>query len=86
MKEQENREALIRYRIEQANRTVETAELLILNEKYNAAVNRIYYGMFYMLLAIAAKEGFETSKHLQLMGGSTKHLLMKAGYQKNSGK
>jgi uncharacterized protein (UPF0332 family) len=33
-----------------------------------AAVNRIYYGMFYMLLALGLKHEFESSKHAQLIG------------------
>ena len=68
MKQHENIDALVHYRIEQAKDSVETVILLIENGKYSAAVNRIYYGMFYMLLAVAAREGFETSKHQQLIG------------------
>ena len=43
-----NRKALIQYRIEQAKTTIGTVELLIENNKLNAAVNRIYYGMFFL--------------------------------------
>lgn len=32
------------------------------------AANRVYYGMFYALLALGLLKGFETSKHLQLIG------------------
>ncbi len=64
----ENIASLIKYRVEQANNTIRIVELLIQNDELNAAVNRIYYGMFYMLLAIAVKTGFETSKHQQLIG------------------
>ncbi|MFO8023268.1 MAG: HEPN domain-containing protein [Perlabentimonas sp.] len=31
------------------------------------AVNRIYYGMYYAVTALAIKYRFETSKHLQLI-------------------
>ena len=31
-------------------------------------MHRIYYGMFYMLLALALKHDFKTSKHQQLLG------------------
>ena len=43
-------------------------ELLSKNRLYKIAVNRIYYGMFYMLLALALKHDFKTSKHQQLIG------------------
>ncbi|MBC8487461.1 MAG: HEPN domain-containing protein [Bacteroidetes bacterium] len=43
-------------------------ELLIENERWQSAVNRIYYSMFYMLMALSVKYKFETSKHQQLIG------------------
>ncbi len=59
---------LINYRIEQAKETFSVIDLLIENDKYPAAFNRIYYGIFYSLLALALKFGFESSKHQQLIG------------------
>jgi uncharacterized protein (UPF0332 family) len=59
---------LIRLRISQAIESVEEVELLIKNQMYRAASNRIYYGMFYALLALAVKYKFKTSKHRQLIG------------------
>ena len=59
---------LIEYRINQAFQTAEDAELLFSMNKIPAAVNRIYYSVFYCLLAFGLKYDFETSKHLQLIG------------------
>ena len=59
---------LIQYRIQQAKETLLEIELLSKNRLYKIAVNRIYYGMFYMLLALALKHNFKTSKHQQLIG------------------
>jgi len=64
----ENQTELIKYRIEQANNTISEVEILIEKNLLNLAINRIYYGMFYMLLALALKKGFKTSKHNQLIG------------------
>ncbi len=86
MKNTENKEALIKYRIEQANSSIDTVQLLITHEKYNAAINRIYYGMFYMLLAVAVKEGFETSKHQQLIGWFNKTFIREDRLPKRFGK
>ena len=59
---------LIKYRIEQAQETSSEIKFLIDKGLLVLAINRIYYGMFYMLLALALKEGFKTSKHHQLLG------------------
>ena len=59
---------LIHYRIQQAKETLAEIEILLQNRLNRIAVNRIYYGMFYMLLALALKHDFKTSKHQQLIG------------------
>jgi len=63
-----DKSVLIKHRIQQAKETVTEIEVLVQNRLYKIAVNRIYYGMFYMLLALALKNDFKTSKHLQLLG------------------
>jgi uncharacterized protein (UPF0332 family) len=63
-----DRQSLIDYRLRQATDTIELAIFLTTNGKYIIAVNRIYYGMYYALTALALKNGFETSKHGQLIG------------------
>jgi uncharacterized protein (UPF0332 family) len=59
---------LIRYRLEPANETIEDVRILIEYNRFRAAVNRIFYGMFYSLLVSGIKSDFETSKHAQLKG------------------
>ncbi len=59
---------LIVYRLKQAKEAAEVAELLISLQKIPTAVNRIYYAVFYCLLAFGLKHDFETSKHMQLIG------------------
>jgi len=71
----EDRETLIRYRIEQAYEAIEDAELSINHNKLKMAVNRIYYGMFYILSALALKYKFKTSKHQELIGWFNKNFL-----------
>jgi uncharacterized protein (UPF0332 family) len=66
---------LIDYRIQQAHETVKEVEFQIENDFLIIAVNRIYYGMFYMLLALALKNGFKTSKHSQLLGWFNKEFV-----------
>jgi len=66
------RNTLIQYRINQSKQTKIEADFLITNKMYNASMNRIYYSMFYIILALGLKYQFETSKHQQLIGWFTK--------------
>ena len=70
-----DRESLIDYRLKQALETIELAKFLVMSEKLIIAVNRIYYGMYYALTALALKNKFETSKHGQLIGWFNKEYI-----------
>ena len=39
------------------------------------ATNRVYYGMFYAMLALGVLKQFEISKHMQLIGWFNKHFV-----------
>jgi uncharacterized protein (UPF0332 family) len=56
-------ETLIRYRLEQADESLESAQLLLDNGKYRPSISRSYYAMFYAVLALLVKEGHRISKH-----------------------
>ena len=68
-----NRKDLIIHNTEKAYSTQKEVEFLIENKYYSLALNRIYYGMFYILSAIALKNGFATSNHSQLIGWFNKN-------------
>lgn len=70
-----DRNALANYRMQQAFETIELAKFLAENNKLVIAVNRIYYGMYYALTALAIKNSFETSKHGQLIGWFNKEFI-----------
>jgi uncharacterized protein (UPF0332 family) len=72
---EDEKQALIEYRIEQAKYVIPDVELLLKNGSFPAAANRIYYGMFYMLLALAIKHDYSSSKHLQLLGWFNKEFI-----------
>jgi len=74
LNETERRE-LIRYRLQEAKDTIEDVKLLIDNGRFRASVNRIYYGMFYSLLALGIAYDYETSKHQQLIGWFNKNFI-----------
>jgi len=66
---------LVNYRISRALEAIDEVEFLLANGKLNLAVNRIYYGIFYILSALALKHGFSTSKHKQLIGWFNKEFI-----------
>lgn len=81
----QDRDSLIKYRIQQAKEIIELAEFLINSNKLIVAVNRIYYGMYYALTALALKHKFETSKHAQLIGWFNKKFVAKGLVDKKYG-
>lgn len=70
-----DRDALIDFRLNQAFDTIGLAKFLVSSDKLVIAVNRIYYGMYYALTALALKNKFETSKHGQLIGWFNKEYI-----------
>ena len=82
----EDRKTLIEYRVNQVRETVNEADLMIKNSSFRAAVNRIYYSMFYMLLALSLKYEFATSKHQQLIGWFNKNFILTGKINKKYGK
>jgi len=71
----EERQQLITHYIEKSRKTEHEIPLLIENDQLFTAVNRIYYGIFYMLSALALKHHFSTSKHTQLLGWFNKNFV-----------
>jgi len=75
MIEENDRDSLVEYRLSQAFDTIDLAKFLASNDKLVIAVNRIYYGMYYALTALALRNSFETSKHGQLIGWFNKEYI-----------
>ncbi len=81
-----DRSTMIKYRLEQANETITDVELLIENNRFRSALNRIYYGMFYSLLALALEYKFESSKHAQIIGWFNKNFVHEGKFDEKFGK
>jgi uncharacterized protein (UPF0332 family) len=77
---------LIQYRLDEAKDTQADVELLIAHDRLRASINRIYYSMFYSLLALGLKYEFETSKHAQLIGWFNKTFINEGLIGSNYGK
>ncbi len=59
----ENIQALVAYRLEQADESLDAARILLDRTLERSAVNRAYYAMFYAVPALLATRKRETSKH-----------------------
>jgi len=59
----EERKALIDYRIEQADESLDSAQILLEHKKYRPSVSRSYYAMFYAVQALLIRKKIITSKH-----------------------
>jgi uncharacterized protein (UPF0332 family) len=55
--------ALIKYRLEQADESIDSAQILLDHKKYRPSVSRSYYAMFYAVQALLIGKELITSKH-----------------------
>ena len=59
----EERIALIEYRLEQADESLDSAQILMEHKKFRPSVSRSYYAMFYAVQALLIRKKIITSKH-----------------------
>jgi uncharacterized protein (UPF0332 family) len=83
---QEERNHLVSLRMQQAVATISEARQCIEQDLLPAATNRIYYGMFYAMLALGLLRGFETSKHQQMIGWFNKQFVHTGIFPKQFGR
>jgi len=63
MIEKEARDAIVAYRLENADKTLNEISLHIQNELWNTAINRLYYACFYAVSALLINSSIETQTH-----------------------
>jgi uncharacterized protein (UPF0332 family) len=71
----EHNEILIKHSIEKSERAIISAEAAISNNDLHTALNRIYYAIFYSVMALGYKYNFTTSKHARLLGWFNKKFI-----------
>ena len=64
----EERDALVRYRIERARETLDDAKLLAERGGLRSCVNRLYYACFYSVSALLLLRGLSSTKHSGVRG------------------
>ena len=66
---------LVNYRLERANESLKAARLMLENNLYIPAMNRIYYSMFYGVQALIILNESTFSKHGQVKGFFNKEFI-----------
>ncbi|MBW1814258.1 MAG: HEPN domain-containing protein [Deltaproteobacteria bacterium] len=79
----ENIKALMTYRLEQANESLEAATVLLEKGLIRPSVNRAYYAMFYAVLSLLTLEKKETSKHGGAIALFDRHFVKKGIFAKD---
>jgi hypothetical protein len=59
----DERENYITYRLKKATETLDDAALLIDNQKWNSAINRLYYAAYYAVSALLTRDELNTKTH-----------------------
>ena len=71
----EDSQALIAYRLQRAEESLQAAEIMHHNQMFTFAMNRIYYAMFYAVQAALVLSGISFSKHGQVKAYLNRELI-----------
>ena len=66
--DEKTRKLVIDHNISKSYNAIADAEYLLERKSFHGALNRIYYGIFFIISALAVKHKYKTSKHSQLIG------------------
>lgn len=81
-----DRQDYITYRLVRSKETMEVVELLIENNRWNSAVNRLYYAAFYAISALLVISEIETKSHSGLKTKFFLHYIRSGKIDPNLGK
>jgi len=81
----QNRKIMIEHNFVRAKSTFDDAVLLVEHDRLAAAVNRIYYALFYTISAMALSQEYHTKKHSQLIGWFNKEYIKTGIFDKKFG-
>ena len=83
----EKRKELARYRLKQAEESLDEARFLLAGRKSPRSVmNRAYYAMFYSVLALLIYEPYSSSKHSGVLSYFNKNFIRNEVFDKEMGR
>jgi uncharacterized protein (UPF0332 family) len=80
-----SKEELVQYRIERARESLQDAEYLLQEERWNAAANRMYYACFYVVSAFLASKGLSAATHSGLKSAFNQELIKTGRIDRSDG-
>lgn len=82
----EERQVLVRFRVERAREAIEEARLMLAAGHANTFVNRLYYACFYAVSAALLARGLASAKHAGVRAMLHQHLVKPGLVSPESGK
>ncbi len=58
-----NRKEIVKYRLSRAHDTLQELEILVENQLWNTAVNRLYYACYYAVIALLISKEIKAQTH-----------------------
>ena len=83
---EEDLQALINYRLQRADETLEEARLMQNVAHWNTCANRLYYAAFYAVSALLIKDGHRASKHSGIKALFNQHYVKPRTITKKKGR
>ncbi len=77
---------LIKYRIARARDTLEDAQILADREKWNSAINRLYYAAYYAVIALLLSADLKPTTHNGAKSKFSEHFVKTGKIDKEYGK
>ena len=86
MSDKEKQTILAKYRLKQAKESIDEAEYLFFGKKsLRSVINRVYYAMYYAVLALLIFEKFISSKHTGVLSFFNKEFIKEGVFPKEMG-
>ncbi len=82
----DNREELMKYRLEMAKERPESSKILLDNNSFKDSIGRSYYAMFTSVRALLAIEGIDYSKHAGVLAHFQKEYIKTGIFDKKYSK
>lgn len=87
MTSEDKKVLLAKFRLQQAEETLDEAIYLFKGDKNpRSIINRLYYSMFYAVLALLVFEQYESSKHSGVLSYFNKRFIKEGTFPKDIGK
>jgi uncharacterized protein (UPF0332 family) len=77
---------LVNYRIVRAKETYKDAQILAENGRWNSSINRLYYSVYYAVMALLLNSGLKPTTHTGAKSNFSEYFILTNLIPKESGK